>query len=86
MIRKYMVCSMPESRLHSFGERFFVDGHLNRDVRELVVNGGIGNRLDGGVVLGVFMILGDWTEGLCDDTDNEEVEELEAQLAPCNHY
>ena len=43
-------------------QTFLVDGHLDGDVGEGAVNGRVGTRTDGGVVLGVGVVMGDRTK------------------------
>ena len=51
-------------------QTFFVHGHLDRDMREVVVHFLIRPRLDGGVVLGVLVVLCDRTNAVGDTLDD----------------
>jgi hypothetical protein len=64
-----------------FLERLFVDGHLDSDVGEVVVDVGIGSRFDGRVVFRVLVVLSDGSDGLGKDTEEVHVEELEVASA-----
>ena len=57
-------------------EGFLVDGHLDGDVGEMVVDGWVGSGSDCRVVFRVLMVLGDGTEGLGEDADDGHCEKL----------
>jgi hypothetical protein len=62
--------------IHGFLEGFFIDRHLNRNVREVVIDCGVRSGFDGRVIFGVLMILCNGPKGLSEDTNDRHGEEL----------
>ena len=65
-----------DGRCNDSFQALFVDRKLDGDVREVVIDVRVGLRLDGRVVGGVLMVLGDGAEDETDVADELEAEEL----------
>jgi hypothetical protein len=70
---------MMKNHVHGLLEGFFIDGHLNGNVRKVPIDSWVRSRLDGGVIFWVMMILCNGPDGLRKDAKHGHGEELRSK-------